>query len=166
MRVAGIRSGGQSGVDRAALDVAIRRGIPYGGWCPKGGWAEDCPTPPGLLARYPRLLETPAAEPRQRTLWNVRDAHATLILVRGDALARSPGTALTRKAAELIYLRPVLLLDLDGKEAVAAARRWLRDTAAALGIEAPALNIAGPRESEVPGIYAAAFGFLERLLQR
>ena len=50
-----IISGGQSGVDRAALDVAIARGIAYGGWCPKGGWAEDLAVPPGLLARYPLL---------------------------------------------------------------------------------------------------------------
>ena len=55
-------SGGQSGVDRAALDVAIARGMPYGGWCPKGGWAEDFPEPPGLLAEYPHLAETPSTE--------------------------------------------------------------------------------------------------------
>ena len=69
-------SGGQSGVDRAVLDVALARGIAYGGWCPKGGWAEDCPTPPGLLTKYPRLKETPLADPAQRTEWNVRDADA------------------------------------------------------------------------------------------
>jgi hypothetical protein len=52
--------GGQSGVDRAVLDVAIERGIDYGGWCPKGGWAEDFPEPPGVLARYPALEATPS----------------------------------------------------------------------------------------------------------
>ena len=57
-------SGGQSGVDRAVLDVAIARGIDYDGWCPHGGWAEDFPAPPGLLARYPKLKETPLADPR------------------------------------------------------------------------------------------------------
>jgi hypothetical protein len=51
-------SGGQSGVDRAVFDVALARDIPYGGWCPKGGWAEDFPEPPGVLAKYPRLAET------------------------------------------------------------------------------------------------------------
>ena len=54
-----IVSGGQTGVDRAALDVAIGRGIAYGGWCSKGGLAEDMPNPPGLLSRYPGLRETP-----------------------------------------------------------------------------------------------------------
>jgi hypothetical protein len=48
-------SGGQSGVDRAVLDVAVERGSDYGGWCPKDGWAEDLPEPPGLLAKYPQL---------------------------------------------------------------------------------------------------------------
>jgi hypothetical protein len=60
-------SGGQTGVDRAVLDVAAARGIAYGGWCPKGGWAEDCPQPLGLLAKYPLLTETPLADPAQRT---------------------------------------------------------------------------------------------------
>ena len=50
-----IISGGQTGVDRAALDVAIERGMDWGGWCPKGGWAEDLPDPPGLLPKYPHL---------------------------------------------------------------------------------------------------------------
>ena len=47
-----IISGGQTGVDRAALDVAIERGMSWGGWCPKGGWAEDFPDQPGLLNKY------------------------------------------------------------------------------------------------------------------
>jgi hypothetical protein len=79
-------SGGQSGVDRAVLDVALARGIPYGGWCPKGGWAEDFPEPPGVLAKYPQLAETPLADPAQRTEWNVRDADACLILPAVGAL--------------------------------------------------------------------------------
>ena len=73
-------SGGQTGVDRAVLDVAIERGLAYGGWCPKGGWAEDFPKPPGLLAKYPQLAETPLADPAQRTEWNVRDADACMIM--------------------------------------------------------------------------------------
>jgi hypothetical protein len=71
-----ILSGGQTGVDRAALDVAIARAMPYGGWCPRGGWAEDFSDSPGLLATYPHLRETPSRDPAQRTDWNVRDADA------------------------------------------------------------------------------------------
>lgn len=159
-----IRSGGQSGVDRAALDVALREGLPYVGWCPRGGWAEDHPSPPGVLALYPRLIETPSAAPEQRTAWNVRDSHATLILVRGDEPARSPGTQFTRLCAELVFLRPCLVADIARPEALAAARRWLSLVASALNTVEWVLNIAGPRESQAPGIYAEAREFLGRLL--
>src|SRR2546425_1493353 len=77
-----IRSGGQTGVDRAALNAAVLTGRPYEGWCPKGGWAEDFLRPPGLLPpgllmKYPHLMETPSKSPEQRTEWNVRDSAAT-----------------------------------------------------------------------------------------
>jgi hypothetical protein len=65
-----IRSGGQTGVDRAALDAALAAGLPYAGWCPKEGWAEDLPSPPGLLVAYPHLKPTPLADPAQRTEWS------------------------------------------------------------------------------------------------
>src|ERR1700678_2570817 len=104
-------SGGQSGVDRAMLDVAIARGIAYGGWCPQGGWAEDFPEPPGLLAKYPGLEETPLAEPAQRTEWNVRDADACMIIVDAGGLEVSAGTAL---AEELVhrYRKPLMVVSL------------------------------------------------------
>ena len=75
-----IVSGGQSGVDRAALDVARELGYPTGGWCPKGRRAEDGPIDDG----YP-LIETPSDRYVQRTRWNVRDSDGTLILLRGAA---------------------------------------------------------------------------------
>src|SRR5262245_3516652 len=103
-----LRSGGQSGVDRAALDFAIANAIPYEGWCPRGGWAEDFTTPTGLLSKYPRLIETPSAEPDQRTLWNVRDSDATLVMTL-DGVARSTGTWFTIRCAEELS-RPVCLL--------------------------------------------------------
>ena len=61
-----IISGGQTGADRAGLDVALARGIKHGGWCPKGRKAEDGPLPP----RY-RLMETPSADYLVRTERNV-----------------------------------------------------------------------------------------------
>lgn len=163
MRVV-IRTGGQTGVDRAALDFARRRGLPYGGWCPSGGWAEDHPDAPGLLADYPRLAETPSAVPEQRTAWNARDSHATIILVRGAELGRSPGTVFTRQSAELVFLRPCLVVDIAAAGAVDAAREWLSRTAIGLGVSELWLNVAGPRESQAPGIYVEAGSFLERLL--
>ena len=104
-------AGGQSGVDRAALDVALARGIDYGGWCPKGGWAEDFPVSPGLLAEYPELKETPLADPAQRTEWNVRDADACLILVDAGGVDISAGTTLAEDLAHR-YRKPLLVLDL------------------------------------------------------
>jgi hypothetical protein len=159
-----IRSGGQAGVDRAALEFAVGRGLPYCGWCPRGGWAEDLPEPPGLLALYPRLTETPARDPAQRTAWNVRDGHATLILVPGPDPAAFPGTRFTRQCAELIFLRPCLVVDLTDPPAAEMAREWLARVCDGLGLGEIVLNVAGPRESEAPGVYEEAGELLGKFL--
>ncbi|MGO1311979.1 MAG: YpsA SLOG family protein, partial [Brevibacterium aurantiacum] len=91
--IAAIRSGGQTGVDRGALDAARAAGVTIEGWCPAGGWAEDLPGAPGLLTDYPESRETPSPEPAQRTEWNVRDSEVTLII--------SPDTV---KSWEVVYL--------------------------------------------------------------
>jgi hypothetical protein len=152
LRVTRIVSGGQSGVDRAALDFAIAHGIPYGGWCPKGGWAEDCPEPPGVLARYPGLRETPDRDTRQRTEWNARDSDATLVLTRSNA--SSPGTSVGIAAAEACA-KPHLIVDIDAPDAAVRIRAWLGANPAI-----QTLSIGGPRESEAPGIYGAALTLL------
>ena len=97
-----IISGGQTGVDRAALDVALELGIPCGGWCPKGRLAEDGPIP----LRYP-LEETRSKKYPTRTKKNVLAADATLILTRGAA---DRGTALTIRLAEK-YDKPHSVVD-------------------------------------------------------
>jgi predicted Rossmann-fold nucleotide-binding protein len=74
-----IISGGQTGADRAALDFAIEHGIPHGGWCPRGRIAEDGPIPLCYSLR-----ETPSRRYAQRTEWNVRDSHATVVFTIGD----------------------------------------------------------------------------------
>jgi hypothetical protein len=157
-------SGGQSGVDRAVLDVAAARGIAYGGFCPKGGWAEDFAVPPGLLARYPRLRETPLADPAQRTEWNVRDADACMIVVGDSGMAVSSGTALAHRLAER-YDKPMWVAGLADPDAVMRAASWLRAQRDAFGSDF-ALAVGGPRESETPGIYCHATTFLEALLDR
>lgn len=145
-----IVSGGQTGVDRAALDVALDLQIPCGGWCPKGRIAEDGP----LGERYP-LKETPLPDYEQRTSWNVRDSDATLILHRGPL---SGGTELTAQlAAEL--RRPLLVVDLDESPDPQRVRSWIRQS----GVRV--LNVAGPREGGSPGIHAAAYRFLRRVLE-
>ena len=155
-----IITGGQSGVDRAALDVAIERGISYGGWCPRGGWAEDLRTPPGLLAKYPLLRETPSKDPAGRTRWNVRDSDRTLILHDARGLAASRGTALTLRLAEQ-YGKPHLVVDVDRADAAERIAEWLASAKGAV-----VLNIAGPRESSAPGIYEKTRATLGRVLGR
>ena len=120
--IARVVSGGQTGADRAALDAAVAAGIPYGGWCPLGGWAEDLPEPPGLLAAYPQLRETPSPSPHQRTEWNVRDSDATLIL--WPAGTPSAGTELTLRLAEQMG-RPVLVVDPGDDESARTVAAWL-----------------------------------------
>jgi Circularly permutated YpsA SLOG family len=160
-----IISGGQTGVDRAALDAAIARGMAYGGWCPHGGWAEDIPAPPGLLAQYPLLRETPRADPAQRTQWNVRDADASLILVGAGGIAASGGTALAQALAAQ-YRKPLLVLDVSAPDAAARARPWLAGLLAAHADETPfRLAIGGPRESEAPGIYVQARALVGGLIE-
>jgi hypothetical protein len=159
-----ILSGGQTGVDRAALDVAIELAIPYEGYCPRGGWAEDLTAPPGLLARYPNLRETSLADPAQRTEWNVRAADAVLILTGHGGLAASQGTARAHDHADR-GRKPLLTLSLDAPDAIGVAGRWLDDVTAAGAVPAPLkLGIGGPRESEVAGIYDKARQFLRALL--
>lgn len=155
-------SGGQSGVDRAALDVALACGIAYGGWCPKGGWAEDFSKPPGLLAKYPDLQETPLADPAQRTEWNVRDADACLIIVEGSGVDVSAGTKLAGELAHR-YRRPLFIANLDSPDVSKNASLWLRVQQARHG-SGLKLAIGGPRESEAPGIYVRAAAFIRSLM--
>ncbi len=142
-------SGGQTGVDRAALDLAIELGLPHQGWCPAGRWAED-----GTIPQHYRLKETPSLRPEVRTEWNVRDSDGTLILARGEIFG---GTAFTKQVAEA-QQKPHLLIDLSHPAPVAQVRQWILTH----GIRR--LNVAGPRESHAPGIYAQAKEFLRRVL--
>lgn len=142
-------SGGQTGVDRAALDVAQELGIPCGGWCPRGRRAEDGVIPPV----YP-LRETSSQDYRLRTRWNVRDSDATLVLTRGEPRG---GTLLTVRLAVALE-RPVNVVDLNLEPAADAVRDWLAERSVRV------LNVAGPRASEHPGIAAQARAFLRSLL--
>lgn len=144
-----IISGGQTGVDRAALDTAIQMRIAHGGWCPRGRRAEDGPLDP----RY-RLRETPAADYEQRTQWNVRDADGTLIL---KISALDGGTRLTCEYAAQMG-RPFKVIDLESPVPADKCRRWITEHHIQI------LNIAGPRESKRPGIYNLAAAYLRTLL--
>lgn len=156
MDVEKIVSGGQTGVDRAALDAALALGISRGGWCPKGRRAEDGPIP----ARYP-LCETEAKSYAERTRLNVRDSDATLVLFHGLTSGEiAGGTGYTIEVAKKLG-RPALVIDLAAgspEAGIAAARAWLATNGVRI------LNVAGPRESEAPGVGAAAASFLDALL--
>lgn len=143
-----IVSGGQTGADRAALDWAIARGIAHGGWCPRGRRAED-----GRISAHYALEETPSRDYAQRTRWNVRDSDATLIVSRAAWL--TGGSAYTARCAERLG-RPWL-----------HARPGADDAAAILAFveqnRVRTLNVAGPRASTEPAIYAYTLALLERL---
>jgi hypothetical protein len=144
-----IISGGQTGVDRAALDVAILLGIPHGGWCPKNRLAED-----GRIADCYQLVEHASPHYDDRTRENVRDSDATLILCLGPI---SGGTRLTRDEARR-QQKPCLVLKLSDSPDIAEFRGWLEEH------KVQVLNIAGPRESQCPGIGAQAAAYLRKLL--
>jgi hypothetical protein len=142
-----IVSGGQTGVDRGALDAAMALGIPHGGWCPKGRLAED-----GSIPADYQLTETDSPVYAVRTERNVLDSDATLILCRGRP---SGGTDLTLRLARR-HGKPHLVVDLN-EPALAKVRLWLAKNKPAT------LNVAGPRESQAPGIAAQATDLLVRL---
>jgi len=148
-RLRKIVSGGQSGVDRAALDAAIEIGIPCGGWCPWDRYAED-----GRIGDRDPLTETPSGETAQRTEWNVRDSGGTLVLTRGEP---SGGTALTIRFAKALG-RPILVVDLVDAGDPGEVGSWIRRNRIEI------LNVAGPRESKCPGIYGEASAFLRTVL--
>lgn len=149
-----IISGGQTGVDRGALDAALDAGFPCGGSCPQGRKAED-----GVLhARYP-LTEMRSADYSVRTRRNVLDADATLILFWRDL---SGGTLETLKIAEEVG-KPVLTLDLSVKAIDDAA---VEASAFVMLNRVETLNVAGPRESKRAGAASAARKLVAMLLRR
>ena len=146
-----IVAGGQTGVDRAGLDAGLEAGIPIGGWCPLGRRAEDGTIP----ERYP-LEETPHHDYRERTEWNVRDSDGTLILARGRRL--TGGTALTGDLAKR-YGRPLHVVDLKTEDGPDPVIDWIEKNRIAI------LNVAGPRESQQPGIHDLAKAYLMGVLK-
>ena len=144
-----IISGGQTGVDRAALDAAREFGLASGGYIPSGRWTEDGPLPDD----YAGMIETGSPGPSARTKRNVRESDATLIITRGGC---EGGTLLTSETARKGG-KPFLVIDLaeiDHDRAIAAISEWLSQIAPAK------LNVAGPRASKDPAIYDEAMAIL------
>lgn len=146
-----IVSGGQSGVDRAALDCAIQHNISHGGWCPKGRISED-----GIIDLRYQLKEIMHGSYRQRTRQNVLDSDGTLILNLG---VLDGGTLATLKFVEQ-FKKPSLVVQLENETSyinLANVLDWIKQHHIEI------LNVAGPRESKRVGIYFIAMSFLDRL---
>ncbi len=143
-----IISGGQTGVDRAALDFALSHEFPCGGYCPKNRLAED-----GTIPEYYPLIETESTEYAVRTEMNVQMADGVLIIYDE---AMDKGTYLTLKCAEL-YNKPYFLFDISKAENPLSVKEWLEDEEIAI------LNIAGLREGFSGGIYDITLKILHRI---
>jgi len=133
-----IVSGGQTGVDRAALEWALTHRIPHGGWCPKGRKAED-----GSIPNRFNLKETPSPSYAVRTLWNVRDSDGTVIFSKTRAL--QGGTKQTAVFARKLR-KPCLYLvrSLGVDDAAKQLKQFLKEHRISV------LNVAGPRASDQP----------------
>jgi hypothetical protein len=148
MRVRKIISGGQTGVDRAALDVALRLNIRHGGMCPKGRLAED-----GVIPTKYRLIETNSTDYRERTKLNVKNSDGTLIFLCGKPLG---GTLLTIDEAKKTG-KPSLIVDPTKTDRLDVIRDWI------ISNNIEILNIAGPRASQAPAIYKSTYNLLLKL---
>jgi hypothetical protein len=147
-----IISGGQTGADRAALDFAIERGIPHGGWIPKGRKTED-----GTLPEKYHLQEMPTGSYSRRTEKNVLDSDGTLIVSHS---LLTGGSALTTGFAEH-HGKPWIHIDLEMTsypEAAIMIREWVRR------YNITVLNVAGARESKDPMIYQTTMDLLDAAL--
>jgi Circularly permutated YpsA SLOG family len=161
MKVLTVRivSGGQTGVDQAALRAAQDCGLACGGWCPPGHLCES-----GIIPARFSLQETPDDRspeapdiPRsQRTEWNVRDSDATLILGPADAIRNDPGTNWAITCAKR-YHRPLLIIDPSDRDAAGHIAHWLQTR------EIETLNVAGPSEATGRGIGEQAYSLLRRV---
>jgi hypothetical protein len=148
-----IIAGGQTGADRAALDVAMAWGLELGGWVPNGRMAEDGVIP----VHYAGLRETASADPAERTRRNVRDCDGSLIISHGPLHG---GSLLAAESAEELG-RPLLHIDLlrrDMADAVATAGGWVRTQ------RIRALGVGGPRASEDPRVYDVTVVLVSGLL--
>jgi hypothetical protein len=133
-------SGAQTGADRTALDWAIFRDIPHGGWCPKGRKAED-----GVIPPQYQLTETPSATYLQRTEWNVRDSDGTVIFTIAAKLAG--GSKRTADFAKK-HGKPLLHVSYAGSYECPGERlaAFVREQ------NIKKLNVAGSRGSKEPKV--------------
>ena len=153
MRAHKIISGGQTGVDRAALDVALKHGIECGGWCPAGRLDEF-----GKIPDHYPVQELPGGSFTERTLQNVKDSDGTVVIYPGELRGGTQETV--RFCVELN--QPHELIDASNISAEGASR-LIGDFVTETKIRV--LNFAGPRHSEWLEGYDYAFRALAAFLQ-
>jgi hypothetical protein len=149
-----IISGGQTGADRAALDISMAFGIPHGGWIPKGRKTED-----GRLPDRYRMKEVLSISYAQSSQMNVLDSDGTLIVSHG----RLTGVPASTQELSKKHRRPCLHIDLEEiayDKATDIVCSWIEIR----GIHT--LNVAGPRATRDPNIYEATKELLKRIIQR
>ena len=152
-RILKIVSGGQTGVDRAALDFAIAEGLDFGGFVPRGRLDELGVIP----TQYSRLTEAPAEEPAVRTSLNVCGSDGTVLFSHGEPAG---GTALTQQLAAALQ-RPLIHIDLNRlspSQGAIALAEWIERH------QIRVLNVAGPRRSEDESAYDETFAILRLAL--
>ncbi|QSR88391.1 YpsA SLOG family protein [Methylacidiphilum caldifontis] len=147
-----IVSGGQTGADRAALDWAIAKDIPHGGWCPKGRLSES-----GIIPLRYQLSETPTTSYTTRTAWNVWDSDGTLIVTLNPSLTE--GSLATQKFAEN-FGKPWLHIHENSPEKEIRVQEFLSSNTIEI------LNVAGSRESKEKGIYEFCYQLLEHSIKK
>ncbi|MBO6792288.1 MAG: putative molybdenum carrier protein [Balneolaceae bacterium] len=160
-----IISGGQTGVDQAALQAAIDSGFEHGGWCPPGRICDS-----GEIPIHFKLKETPEERdksaleiPRsQRTIWNVRDSDGLLVIEqdqrgKGSKAQRDLGTELTIESAKKLG-KPFLIVYFNRKLILTQISNWISTN------KIEVLNVAGPSERNCPGIYDRVYDLKMEIL--
>ena len=149
-----IISGGQTGSDRAALDIAIKRGVKHGGWCPKNRIAED-----GAIEKKYCLIETKSEDTAQRTQKNIQSSDGTLVFIPKWPLEITDGTKLTIEHTQLLK-KPLFIVDLSNDEEINEKfYSWLKKNRISV------LNVAGPRESSSIGIYDRTYNKFDNMIE-
>lgn len=161
-----IRTGGQSGADRGAFDAARDMGVPISGWCPIGGWAEDYPDAPGLLADYPEMIECDSELPIRRTELNIRDSSACVVMNANAPV--SPGTDNGMSFFD-DYGVPYCYFNLDVASTPSGFESEMDKVFEWLD-ELPddgnfVLGVGGPRASEYDGVYDISYDMTSVILR-
>ena len=168
MLITKIVSGGQTGVDRGALEAALELGFPYGGLIPKGRLAEDGIVP----EKFDQMEEASRKGYPFRTEWNVVHSDATLIIAPYDKehpdmqSALSGGTMKTYKLADKHKKPCQVIFNIQDVNNLNSTLRWLKHVKETYGLrDGIVLNVAGPRESKHMGVQAIARKFISGLIQ-